>query len=130
VNENRTTASATYVTNFGSDSSLAATLAWGLKQKSDGTNLNGLLLEGEFAFGSWIAFARGEWEENSELDTLGRVVRVGELTIGGIHDWPIAEHLKLGLGALYAFDFVPSAIVPPYGDSPHGAMAFMRLATR
>lgn len=130
LNENRSTASATNVTKFGDDSSLAVTLAWGLKQESDGTNLNGLLLESEFAIGPWVAFARGEWEENSELDTLGRVVRVGELTIGGIHDWPIAEHLKLGLGALYAFDFVPSAILPPYGDNPHGAMGFMRLATR
>jgi hypothetical protein len=130
LDENRTTASATYVAAFAGDSSLAATLAWGLKQESDGTNLNGLLLESEYAIGPWTAFGRAEWEENNELDAFGRVARVGELTIGGIHDWPIAEHFKLGLGALYAFDFVPSAIVPSYGDAPHGAMAFLRLATR
>jgi hypothetical protein len=34
------------------------------------------------------------------------------------------------LGALYAFDLVPSTIAPSYGDNPHGAMAFVRLATR
>ena len=50
INENRTTASATYVTKLG-DGSFAATLAWGLKQESDGTNFNGVLLESEYRFG-------------------------------------------------------------------------------
>jgi len=130
LDENRTTASATYVTALADDSSFAATLAWGLKQESDGTNLNGVLLEGEYEIEQWTAFARAEWEENNELDAFGRIARVGELTVGGIHDWPVAEHLKLGLGALYAFDIVPSAIVPSYGDTPRGAMGFARLATR
>jgi len=52
------------------------------------------------------------------------------LTLGAIHDWPVAEHLKLGLGALYAFDFTPSAIMPPYGVNPHRFLAFVRLATQ
>jgi hypothetical protein len=39
----------------------------------------------------------------------------------------VAEHLKLGLGALYTFDFVPSSITPSYGGVPHGIMAFLRL---
>src|SRR5690242_8231841 len=60
LNENRTTASGTYVTGFAGGSTLATTLAWGLKQESDGTNLNGVLLEGEYAIGWWTAFARGE----------------------------------------------------------------------
>ena len=128
INENRTTASATYVTRLG-DGILAATLAWGLKQESDGANLNGVLLEGEYQTGSWTAFARTEWEQNSELDALGRRRGVGELTLGAIHDWAVAEHFKLGLGALYTFDFVPSDIVPSYGGGPHGAMGFVRLIT-
>jgi hypothetical protein len=130
INENRTTASATYVTALSERSSFAATLAWGLKQESDGTDLNGVLLEGEYRFDPWTLFARTEWEQNSELDAFGRTRSVGDLTLGAIHDWPLAEHFKLGLGALYAFDFAPSAIVPSYGGNPHGAMAFVRLATR
>lgn len=129
VNENRTTASATYVSKIG-DGILAATLAWGLKQESDGTDLNGVLLEGEYRVDPWTVFARTEWEKNSELDALGRKRSVGELTLGGIHDWPVAEHFKLGLGALYAFDFTRSVIVPPYDNAPHGFMAFVRLATK
>ena len=129
INENRTTASATYVTNIG-DGSLATTAAWGLKQESDGTNLNGVLLESEYRIDPWTLFARTEWEQNNELDALGRTVSVSELTLGAIHDWPIAEHLRFGLGALYAFDFVPSDIVLSYGSNPHGSLAFVRLATR
>lgn len=129
IKENRTTASATYITKLG-EGTLAATAAWGLKQESDGTNLNGVVLESEYQIEPWTVFARGEWEQNSELDALERTRSVGELTLGAIHDWPVPEHFKLGLGALYAFDLTPSAIVPPYGDNPHGFMGFVRLATR
>jgi hypothetical protein len=129
INENRTTASATYVAAIGGGD-LAATLAWGLKQESDGTDLNGVLLEAEYQIERWTVFARTEWEQNSELDALGRTRGIGELTLGAIHDRPVSDHFKLGIGALYAFDFVPSAIAPPYADNPHGAMAFVRLATR
>jgi hypothetical protein len=129
INENRTTASATYVTKLGGGR-FATTLAWGLKQESNGADLNGALLEGEYQLDPWTVFARTEWEQNNELDALERQRSVGELTFGAIHDWPMAEHFKLGLGALYAFDFTPSAIFPAYGDNPHGFMGFVRLATR
>lgn len=130
IDENRTTASASYVTDFNDGSSLAATLGWGLKQESNGADLNGVLLEAEYQCDPWTVFGRAEWEENNELDALGRTRPVEELTIGAIHDWAVAEHFKAGLGALYAFDFAPSAIVPSYGSAPHGFMAFVRLATR
>lgn len=130
INENRTTASATWVADFSGGSSLAATLAWGLKQESNGANLNGVLLESEFRIDPWTMFARAEWEQNNELDALGRIFGVGELTLGAIHDWPLGEHFKLGVGGLYALDFVPSAMVPSYGATPRGLMAFVRLATR
>ena len=38
-----------------------------------------------------------------------------------------AAHTKIGLGALYDFDFTPDALSAVYGPSPHGAMAFVRL---
>jgi hypothetical protein len=129
VNENRFTMSATYVTRFGQDSSLAATLAWGRKDLSDGHHLNGVLLESEYKpVADWIAFARAEWEQNAEIDATGTVREVGALTLGAIHDWPVAKHAKVGLGVSYTFDFVPSGVTPAYGDNPRGAMVFVRLA--
>jgi len=35
--------------------------------------------------------------------------------------------MKFGLGGLYAFDFAPGSPSQPYGDDPHGAMAFVRV---
>jgi hypothetical protein len=129
VDENRVTASATYVTRFEDQSSLAATLAWGLKDQSDGHQLNGVLFETEYKPAeNWTAFARAEWEQNAEIDASGATRAVGALTLGGIHDWPVADHAKIGLGASYTFDFVPSAVAPPYGGSPGGATVFVRLA--
>ena len=43
--ETRYTASASYFTALGDESSVAATLAWGLKSISGGTKLNALLAD-------------------------------------------------------------------------------------
>ena len=51
----------------------------------------------------------------------------GEFSLGAIHDWALAEHWKVGLGGLYAFDFAPSSPTASYGRNPHGAMGFVRL---
>jgi len=63
---------------------------------------------------------RSEWEQNNELVTGSAIHDVGELTLGGIHDWKVADHFKFGLGASYTFDFVPSPLTPP--------MAAIRMA--
>ncbi|HEY2070320.1 MAG TPA: hypothetical protein VGG48_12260 [Rhizomicrobium sp.] len=127
INETRFTASATYVLPLGEDASWAATVAWGLKQESDGTNLNGLLAETDYKpSAAWTLFARAEWEQNNELAP-GSISRVGEMTLGAIHDWRVAEHWKLGLGGLYTFDFVPDSLKLSYGSDPHGAMIFTRI---
>jgi hypothetical protein len=128
INETRWTASATYVTPLGEESSIAATAAWGLKQLSDGTDLNGLLLEAEYKPAPlWALFARAEWEQNDELTASGAIERVGKLSFGAIRDWRIAEHWKVGLGGSYDFVFVPSSLSAAYGSDPHGAMLFTRL---
>jgi hypothetical protein len=127
LNENRFTASATYVAPLGEDSSFAATLAWGMKKESDGTDLNGLLAEAEYKPADlWTIFARAEWEQNNELSATGAIEDASAITIGGIRDWRVAKHWKFGIGALYAFDFAPHA-APSYGGNPHGTMAFVRV---
>jgi hypothetical protein len=127
VNETRYTASATWFTPLADGGSLAATLAFGRKVLTGGTDENGFLAEVEYKpTASWTLFARGESIDSGELFVAPRVRTAGQLSLGAIHDWPMAEHVKLGLGGLYAFDFVPSG-VPSYGGDPHGAMVFARL---
>ncbi len=55
------------------------------------------------------------------------VYKVGKASLGLIRDFRIAPQVKFGIGGLYAFDFVPSALEPAYGGDPHGGMAFIRL---
>ncbi len=127
INETRYTASAMYVLPLGGESSLAATLAWGRKQLSDGVGLNGFLLEGEYKPGrDWTLFARAESLENDELFASGAVKTAGEISLGAIRDWRVSEHAVFGIGALYAFDLVPAAL-PTYGSDPHGTMLFVRI---
>lgn len=128
VNENRYTASATYFTPLGEEGSLAATLAYGRKQLSSGDGENGFLAETEYKpTADWTVFARAESVESTEIFPAAGLKTVGELTLGGIHDWRVAEHMKFGVGGLFTFDFVPDAPRPRYGNDPHGAMAFLRL---
>jgi hypothetical protein len=128
VNENRVTASAAYFNDFNFGS-IAATFAFGNKRLSSGMNESGGLIESEFKPDDtgWTLFARGESIGSDELVPGGKVRGAGEITLGAIHDWPVAEHFKIGLGGLYSFDFAPSSASAPYGGGPHGAMAFLRL---
>jgi len=99
--ETRITASAQYFAKVGEESSIAATLAWGLKDLSDGTKLNGLVLEGTYKPSDpWSLFVRGEWVENAELAAAHRVSKVGQLSLGLVHDWRLSDNWKFGLGAL------------------------------
>ena len=128
VNETRYTASATYFTPLGDDGSFAATLAFGRKQLSGSGGENGFLAEAEYKpADAWTIFARAETIESRELFAGPALATAGQLTLGAIHDWRLAEHLAFGVGGLYAFDFVPSAPLPAYGAAPHGAMVFLRL---
>jgi hypothetical protein len=127
VNEIRTTASATYVTPLGDDSSFAATLAFGRKHLTGGLNENAFLAEAEYKPADlWTVFARAESIETEELAP-GPLRTVGEATLGAIRDFRVAEHLKFGVGGSYTFDFVPNALSPAYGGDPRGAMLFARV---
>jgi len=128
INEQRLTASTTWFNSFDWGS-IAATLAFGRKQLSSGLSENAGLAEMEYKPApAWTLFARAETIESTELVPPAGLLRgAGEFSLGGVHDWPIADHWKIGLGGLYAFDFAPSSTRASYGADPHGAMGFARL---
>lgn len=127
IDERRLTASATYYNRF-SFGAVAATLAFGNKHLSDGTDESAGLLEAEFKpDDAWTLFGRAETIGSDELLPGAKVRDAGETTIGAIRDWRLADHVKLGLGGLYTFDFTPSSSTRGYGGGAHGAMGFLRL---
>ena len=128
INEQRITASATYYTPLDGDGSFAATLAFGNKHLSDGTSESAGLLEAEYKPSrAWTIFARGESLGSDELVPGNQVRTASKVGLGAIRDWALADHFKLGLGALYDFDFAPSSPVASYGSDPHGTMVFLRV---
>jgi hypothetical protein len=124
--ETRITASAQYFARLEGETSIAATLAWGFKDLSDGTKLHGLVAEATYKPSApWSLFARAEWVENAELGAGHSISRVGQLSLGAVHDWRLSENWKLGLGALHAFAFAPSVL--GYGGTPRGNTVFVRI---
>jgi hypothetical protein len=58
----------------------------------------------------------------------GRAFKVGKISIGAVHDFKVAENLSLGVGGLFAVNFVPDGLASLYGgNNPTGAMGFVRL---
>jgi hypothetical protein len=121
-NSTRWSASALYTFRFGSGNWWSATLAWGRRDGDDA-----FVLEGAAGLGPWTLFARAERTENDELAAAGPAYDVGKVSAGLIRDLRLAPHVRLGLGGLYAVNFVPMPLRAAYGGNPGGAMAFIRL---
>jgi hypothetical protein len=134
VNQRKLSASAIYTVPFGDHGWWSTTGAWG-RRSSQGVDLDAWVLESALKpTAAWTIFSRAERVENNELvlstDAHGPAFTVGKVSVGAVRDWPLANHLSVGLGALYAFDFVPSPLKAAYGDDPRGAMVFTRLKLR
>lgn len=129
VDETRISASAIYTVAWEDASWWSTTLGWAVKYPSDGGALNALMLETAYAPNDdWTLFGRAEFVANRELSGTGHTDTVGDISFGAIRDFTIADHVKLGLGALYTIDFVPSDLAPSYSsDNPAGAIVFLRL---
>jgi hypothetical protein len=127
-NQTRWSASALYNRPLGRRARWSTTLAWG-RRSSDRGELDAFLLEGALARGRWTLFGRAERTENDELGGAGHgpVYRVGKVSLGALHDFRAAPHVRLGLGGLWAFDFVPAGLEPAYAGDRNGAMLFLRF---
>jgi hypothetical protein len=125
-NSNRWSASAIYTRRLGGEKWFSATLAWGNRDGAEA-----VALEAAAGLGSWTLYSRGEYTQNSELTFAGGHhgprYNVGKVSLGAIRDFRVAPHVRFGLGAQYALNFVPAALEALYDGEPNGAMAFIRL---
>jgi hypothetical protein len=129
VDQKRLSASGMWADEIAPGWKAAATVAWGGKSAlSHGDNA--FAAEASVKHAHWTWFGRGEMTRNRELiqGQNYRAFRVGKLSVGGIRDFRIADHLFIGAGGLFAVNFVPQGLAPLYGgDKPTGAMGFIRL---
>jgi hypothetical protein len=128
--QTRWSASALYNQPLGRRARLSATLAWGRRSKEHG-RLDAFLLEGALTRGRWTLFGRAERTENDELGAAGGhhgpAYRVGKVSLGALHDFRAAPHVRIAIGGLRAFNFVPAGLEPSYGGDRNGTMLFLRL---
>jgi hypothetical protein len=129
-NSTRWSASAIYTRRLGEDGWWSTTLAWG-RRSGDHDSYDAFVLESAAGLGLWTLYGRAEMTENNELLSVGGhhgpAFDVAKVSAGLIRDVRVAEHVRLGLGAQYALNFVPGALEPLYGGDPSGAMVFLRL---
>jgi hypothetical protein len=134
VGQRKWSASAIYTRPVGDHGWWSTTAAWG-RREGDGRGMNAWALESAVRPNAgWTIFGRAERIETSELmfdaGEPGPVYTVGKVSLGAVRDWPVGAHMSVGLGALYALDFVPGGLKASYGGDPHGAMVFTRLKLR
>jgi hypothetical protein len=127
ADEDRWSASAIYTLPLGKDGWWSSTLAYGSKRNSlTHQSLDGFLAESAVKPNDpWALYLRAETVDNAELVASGAVEKVAEVSVGAIHDWRVARHLKFGLGAQQTFNFTPASL--GYGSDPRGTLAFVRL---
>jgi hypothetical protein len=130
VDQKRWSTSALYAREIAPGWRLAGTLAWGRKTVEHHDD-DAYVAEASLKHAGWTVFGRGEITENRELldsDEHGPAFRVGKVSLGGVKDFKLAEHVALGVGGLFAVNFVPDGLAPLYGGhNPSGAMGFVRL---
>jgi hypothetical protein len=128
--QTRWSASALFNQPLGRRARWSTTLAWGRRSRG-GEHLDAFLLESAVARGPWSLFGRAERTENDELGGTGShhgpAFRVGKLSVGALYDVRAAPHLRLGVGGLWAFSFVPAGLEASYRGDPDGAMVFLRV---
>jgi len=129
-NETRWSASAIHARPLGDKGWWSTTLAWGRRVKSH-DELDAFVLESAVGLGRWTLFGRAERVETDELTRVGGhhgpVHDVAKASLGAMRDFPVGGNVKLGIGGLWAFNFVPRALEPSYAGDPNGAMLFLRL---
>jgi hypothetical protein len=133
LDQKKWSASAIYTRPFGEAGWWSTTAAYGRRSSPDG-ELGAWVLESALKPNpAWTLFGRAERVDNDELvpGQHGPAFAVGKVSAGAVRDFPVGDHLSLGIGGLYAVNFVPGALSLAYGgDTPKGAMGFVRIKLR
>jgi hypothetical protein len=136
VNQDRTTASATYNLPLGGGD-WQTTLAWGRDANSPGGASNAFLLETAVSKGRHTVFGRAENVDKDELfnndptsPLHGRSFNVSKLSLGYYYTAPIEKHASLDLGGLASRYALPAALDASYGEAPTSFMLFARVTLR
>jgi hypothetical protein len=137
VDEDRITASATYTQPFGDNNLWSSTFAWGRKILHPGDTFDAFLLESALILQKrYTLFLRAERIDAHDLlhdmPNIDPVLShasfpVMKLSVGGIYDIPLVDHLKFGIGGLVSKYGVPAGLTPFYGSDPTSYMVFFRL---
>ena len=129
-NQTRWSASAILTRPIGNGGWWSTTLAWGRRSGED-ESFDAFVLESAVGISDWTLFGRAEYAEQNELIFVGGhhgpTFNVGKASIGALRDFRLAEHVRFGIGGLYAFNFVPRPLEALYDGDPRGAMLFVRL---
>jgi hypothetical protein len=120
--------SAIHTVPFGDGGWWSTTLAWG-RRSAEGETFDALALESAVKLNpAWTLFARAERTENNELQGHhGATYKVGKASLGAVRDWRLTDRATVGVGGLYAMNFVPGGLEADYGGDPDAAMVFVRL---
>lgn len=124
--------SATYTLAFGQDN-WQTTLAWGRSSRKFREATVGYLLESTLRFsGTHAVFGRLEQMGSDELlrdnESLQRqMLKINKLTVGYFRQVEISGPLKFDMGVFASKHFIPSTMIPSYGNDPTSCMMFVRL---
>jgi hypothetical protein len=125
----RWSASAIYTRRLVNGGWWSTTAAWG-RRSTDEDDLDAYTLESAVHPNpAWTVFGRAERIETNELlgGGHGPVFTVSKASLGAVRDFRVSDSAVIGVGGLYALDFVPKGLEPSYGGDPNGAMVFVRL---
>jgi len=138
INERRWSASGIYTVPIGAEGFWSITAIWAQRRAFGGIEQHGPALDAWVLESAvhpdprWTVFGRFERIDNDELltvpaGTAASALTVSKAELGVIRDFQIVNHLKFGVGAQAARNFVGRDLAAAYGGDRWGGMGFVRL---
>jgi hypothetical protein len=138
INERRWSASGIYTVPIGAEGFWSTTAIWAQRRAFGGVARHGpaldaWVIESAVHFDPlWTVYGRAERIDNDELlavpaGTAVPALNVSKGELGVIRDFQVVNHLKFGVGAQAARNFVGRDLAAAYGGNLWGGMGFVRL---